>query len=229
MNPWFRMHHEVLDDPKVQCLDPRDFKSWVNLLCLAARHDGKLPALSHVAFALRIDERACNAVIDRLVDAGLIDRRSGGVGGSYYAPHAWDKRQYKSDGSTERVKRFRERSKTVSATGPDTDTDTEAQADRPIDKSIGAIAIPTNPLKAIFDNGVASLAKSGVREKQARSIIGKWRRDYGDGAVVEALTDCTIKGVTNPVEWMTKALAERSTRKLCKNGDAPIEATAPLL
>ena len=43
MARWFRFYNEALDDPKVQKLPPALFKSWVNLLCLTARHDGTLP------------------------------------------------------------------------------------------------------------------------------------------------------------------------------------------
>jgi hypothetical protein len=63
-----------------------------------------------------------------LMDAGLIeDHLDGG-----FTPHNWLKRQYKSDVSTERVKRFRnahetfqKRRETKSETPPDTDTDTD--------------------------------------------------------------------------------------------------------
>ena len=125
MNRWFRFYDEILDDPKVQQLPAADFKHWVNLLALASRNDGKLPAVEAVAFALRIDVHAAATVLSRLADATLLDRRQGGAHGMHYAPHNWDKRQYKSDGSTDRVKRFRQRSKTVSETPPDTDTDSE--------------------------------------------------------------------------------------------------------
>jgi hypothetical protein len=127
---WFRFYHEALDDPKVQKLDPPDFKIWVNLLCLACRHDGKLPPLEDIAFALRLDLIACRSVLDRLSIATLIDTPKGGAIGWRYAIHGWDKRQYKSDTSTERVKRFRERSETVSETPPETETETETETEQ---------------------------------------------------------------------------------------------------
>lgn len=127
--PWFRFYEEVLDDPKVQKLAPEDFKTWVNVLCLASRHRGRLPALADIAFALRMEPHACSTVLSRLSDAGLLDTLQGGAHGSHHAPHAWNKRQYKSDTSTERVQRFRKRSETVPETAdgtpPDTDSETE--------------------------------------------------------------------------------------------------------
>lgn len=125
MSRWFRFYAEALDDPKVQKLDPSTFKHWINLLCLTAKHDGVLPSQDDIAFALRIDNIDCQSLLDRLLIAGLIDVLKGGPNGSRIAPHGWDSRQYKSDVSTERVKRFRERSKNVSVTPPDTESDTD--------------------------------------------------------------------------------------------------------
>jgi len=129
---WFRFYHEVLDDPKVQSLSPEDFKFWVNMLCLACRRNGKIPNLKDISFGLRITTDACQTVLERLSNAGLLDRANGGADGYHYAVHGWNKRQYKSDTSTERVKRFRKRFRndavTAYETGPDTETDTETES-----------------------------------------------------------------------------------------------------
>ena len=55
MTRWFRFYTESLEDPKVQKLDGETYKVWVNLLCLAAKNDGKLPSVQDIAFALRMD------------------------------------------------------------------------------------------------------------------------------------------------------------------------------
>ena len=125
MSRWFRFYSEVLDDPKVQRLDGETFKMWVNILCLTAKNDGHLPPVADMAFALRIAPNVCETVVERLLNGGLIDRVNGGANGWHYAPHGWEKRQYKSDSSNERVKRYRQRFKTVSETPPETETETE--------------------------------------------------------------------------------------------------------
>ena len=136
MSRWFRLYDEMLDDPKAQRLPPQDFKIWINLLCLASRNDGKLPCISDIAFALRISENDAVTVVERLHIAGLIDKRNGGPDGFRYAPHGWDKRQYKSDNSADRVKKHREKrngecnvSCNVTETPPDTDTETDTETD----------------------------------------------------------------------------------------------------
>ena len=118
MNAWFRFYHEALDDPKVQKLSPKTFKFWINLLCLAARNEGVLPSNSDISFSLRLTEDKTSALLSDLESRRLLDRKDG-----RYVPHEWDKRQFKSDGSTERVQRFRERhgnvSETLHETGPE--------------------------------------------------------------------------------------------------------------
>lgn len=119
---WFRFYDEALDDPKVQTLPPELFKAWVNLLCIASKNDGILPSIDKISFSLRTDERGVERLLERLLNEGLIDRRNGGVNGYHYAPHGWDQRQFKSDTSTDRVKRYRQRQR---ETAPETETETE--------------------------------------------------------------------------------------------------------
>lgn len=104
---WFRYYDEALDDPKVQRLAPHLFKTWVNLLCLASKGNGTLPSNDDIAFRLRIS--ACDAAqqIDELILAGLVDIGPDGE----RIPHNWEKRQYASDSSSERVRKHRETKK----------------------------------------------------------------------------------------------------------------------
>jgi len=126
MNTWFRMYHEVLDDPKVQNLPADTFKVWVNMLCLAARNEGALPLLADVSFAFRMTLQETEKHVSLLVKSGLIDRSKRGI----LHPHNWDSRQFKSDNSTARVKRFRQRFKTVTETVNETPPDSEQTQNR---------------------------------------------------------------------------------------------------
>lgn len=188
MTPWFRLYNELLDDPKVQRLAGDDFKAWINILCLASRHDGSLPPVEDIAFALRLDPKKGAAVVARLVASGLLDKD-----GDRFIPHGWGARQYKSDVSTGRVKRFRERSKkqaeTQSGTAPDTDTDTDV----PLSKDNGAI---DDPDKAFWDASKSYLGKS------KGSLIGKWVRDHGREATASAIAAAQVARAVDPVEFI---------------------------
>jgi|GEM_PF-3882509 len=111
---WFRVYNEVLHDSKVQTLSPELFRVWINLLCLAsgAEDRGTLPALSQIAFSLRIKEDKASQLIGKLISIGLIDEaEDGGL-----SPHNWVSRQTDGASSTERVKRYRQRIRSAGET-----------------------------------------------------------------------------------------------------------------
>lgn len=166
MTRWFRFYAEALNDPKVQRLDGETFKFWINLLCLASQNEGRLPDVADMAFALRMPENACLTVVERLLNGGLIDRLNGGPNGWHYAPHGWAKRQYKSDGSTDRVKRFRQRSKNVFETPPDTETETDTDTDTEIDTNVSCAsgdALKPEHVVEIWNEVAPKLGKPTVR------------------------------------------------------------------
>lgn len=99
---WFRFYDEALDDPKVQRLPGELYKTWGNLLCLASRNGGKIPASADAAFALRLPEDEFMVRFNALVDARLIDIDESGA-----RPHGWNNRQYESDSAAERMRRHR--------------------------------------------------------------------------------------------------------------------------
>jgi hypothetical protein len=128
MNRWFRVYENLLDDPKVQRLPGELFKMLLNLWCLTSRNDGFLPPLDDIAFAVRLDQSDCDNALKELQKRGLIDNASGRL-----KPHNWEGRQFRSDVSTERVKKFRKRkrngSETASETPPERDTDTDTDTE----------------------------------------------------------------------------------------------------
>lgn len=202
--PWFRFFHEALDDPKVQALDGETFKAWVNILCLACRHEGKLPSQQDIAFALRMDNIACGSVLDRLAIAGLIATRKGGANGSYIAPHKWEERQYKSDSSSERVKRYRQRSKKRYETVTETAPDTEQSYPLFSDENKGALlSDESNSDRAFWDGAKAFL---GHYRKNPGPIIGKWCRDHERSDVAKAITAAQVERAVDPIPYIERTL-----------------------
>lgn len=130
--PWFRMYTDFLNDPKMITLAFEDQRHFIGLLAL--KGDGTLdnqcaPDLLNriVAQRLWVDFAIVGEIKKRLMAVGLIDEN--------WQPSAWDKRQMRSDSSTDRVRAHRNKSKQAgngdgtfqkrSGNGLDTDTDTE--------------------------------------------------------------------------------------------------------
>lgn len=101
---WFRFYVAVLNCAKVQQLSDRQFRGWVNILCVAREHEGVLPELNDLAFKLRMRPIDAGVLTQALVKARLLDQRPDGR----YIPHDWSEHQYVSDNSTDRVKKYRE-------------------------------------------------------------------------------------------------------------------------
>jgi hypothetical protein len=133
LSRWFRFYDDAINDPKLLRLSDKMHRAWVGILCMASKYNGVVPK-ADMAISLRVPGSSVNVIIAYLVEHNLLDDF-----GDVVTPHNWNGRQYKSDVSTDRVKRFRKRhgnvSSTVSETPPDTDTDTEAETEQKIDSA----------------------------------------------------------------------------------------------
>jgi hypothetical protein len=141
-NIWFRLHHDLLDDPRVQKLPADVFKTYINCLCLASKKgkDGTIGTIEDVSFALRETKEVFHERFMALQEVGLIV--SSATNSETFLVPQWKKKQYKSDTSTERVRRHRNANKTVTETlvkHPDTDTDTDTDTYTDIEKGLAII------------------------------------------------------------------------------------------
>jgi hypothetical protein len=131
MTRWFRVYQDLVDDPKVQRLEPSLFKALINLWCLTSANDGVFPPIDEIAFKLRMKPQKAQSVLDRLNAHGLIEEDETGT-----HPHNWARRQFKSDvgdpTAAERMQRHRNRQRNGSVTPPVTlrRPETEAEAER---------------------------------------------------------------------------------------------------
>jgi len=133
MSRWLRINEDCIDNPKILKLPEALRWQWVALLCVASKNDGVLPPIDDVALCLRVPEAKAAEFITKLVKARLIDRE-----GDHFVPHNWTKRQFKSDSSTDRVKRFRNKKRnvsggvteTVTETAPEAEAETEADSEQ---------------------------------------------------------------------------------------------------
>jgi len=94
-----------------------------------------------------------------------------------------------------------------------TDTDTDKERTLPSDKSSGRGA-SADFERAIFTRGVQFLIRHGTAEKQARSIIGKWRKSHPDGRIFEAFADAARNAAVEPVGYITRILEGAENERL---------------
>ena len=195
-NPWFRMYSDFMFDDKIEFLSFEDQRHYVVLLCMKNAglldKDYNQPGMMDRVISRRLGlyGEAFESAKKRLIESGLIDSR--------FQPVAWDKRQYISDSSTERVHAYRERMKqtrnvSVTAQEADTDTETEADTEKEGEKKPSAYAPPL-PVDLLNDFlQVRKAKKAGALTKTA--IAGLQREADKAGISLEAaVTACCEYG-----------------------------------
>ena len=132
---WFRLYHRIIDDEKIRLLAFEDRWHFIALCCLKAdglldEADGPLKDRK-IAVKMGVQARELDEVKRRLFEVGLTDENM--------HPLAWDDLQYKSDNSTDRVRKYREKTKrkqakqsgNVSVTRQETEADTDTEKETP--------------------------------------------------------------------------------------------------
>ena len=126
-NPWFRLYSEFAHDPKIQMLSEAMQRRYVMLLCLRCSETLETLHETEIAFQLRLDEAQLLETKQLFISKKFIDEN--------WKILNWDKRQFVSDSSTERVARHRQKKKQASnatetlqqrpSNAIDTETDTD--------------------------------------------------------------------------------------------------------
>jgi hypothetical protein len=191
MSRWFRLYADAMRNPKIMRLDDSTFRLWVKLLAVASENDGKIPAIGDLKLMLNTRLDHLSSRLDGLIRGGLIDALADG-----YAPHNWEKFQYKSDTSKERVAKYRAKGN-VTVTPPDTDTDTDTDTEK---KKDTVAAQPTRLRAADLPEGISaelwvdyrtmrSRKRAPMTAKAESLMLAELNRLIGDGhdptAVVE--------------------------------------------
>jgi hypothetical protein len=69
---------------------------------------------------------------------------------------------------------------------------------------------PPDPIKHMWDQGIALLMEGGATEKKARPLIGKWRKAFGEAAVMAAIAKCQQEQASEPVAFIAGCLVSDS-------------------
>lgn len=232
MNRWYRAYEGTATDPKLAeaAMDADVSRSvaiaaWHLILENACSlNDGGRIEISprRIAAALCEPLAAIEMLHSSFAALGLIS-------GTHVA--AWTRRQFESDSSTDRSRRHRakkkaEAAKTAETLPPATDAtlqDVAATDQRqrhrqniPEADASGQASLPglsaSDMTKSIFDSGVAILKAAGHPDRPARSIIGRWRKQYSDSIVLLALSRCQAVQPSDPVEWMPRTMQAEASR-----------------
>lgn len=145
---WFRMYAEFANDPKVQMLSEADQRRFVMLLCMRCANGSRQVPDAEVCFQLRVPSDEWQATKSILMGMSLIDEHN--------RPTAWERRQYPSDCSTERVYRHRSN---VSETLQKLPVETEKETKTEKREKNGPKPPASHPFALIWNENCGTLAK----------------------------------------------------------------------
>lgn len=101
---WFRLYSEFSTDPKVQMMSEEMQRRLVMLFCIKSS-DTEIDSSLEVSFLLRITPEQTEETKSLFIEKGFIDDE--------WSIINWDKRQYISDDSNARVKKYRDKRKAM--------------------------------------------------------------------------------------------------------------------
>lgn len=172
-NPWFRLYSEFEDDPKVQMLPEAMQRRLIMLFCQKCKGEKRTDA--QIAFKLHIS-------LSDLAETKKLFLANGFIDAEWNLPN-WNRRQFLSDSSTDRVRRHRERSPghknmglkqdetlhNVSVKQPVTPPDTDTDSEQIQKQKRKELASSSNELPAVFELPILGGKIYGVPETLYRS------------------------------------------------------------
>ncbi len=122
------------------------------------------------------------------------------------------RRESKKDLRSESSDEHRGEAKRREGNGEDSAPAGEVVAPHP-SPNLGADAPVINLAALLYSRepgcALAYLMGRGLAERNARSLIGRWRREIGDAPLLEILASASAKRVEDPVEYVTGAVRRR--------------------
>lgn len=257
MSRWVRWYEGTVEDGKFRVIARKSRVTVRDVLALWAFILEDAGHLDHrgvcerdedfMASVLDFEDGTVERILEAMQDLGMVS-----VGAGAITVCNWNKRQFESDADTtaarrQRDKRERDNKKsharvTRDSGGSESETDTESETEKNPPGGAPAPAVEEfrTPSKVLFDEGVKFLSKRGQADRNARSLIGKWRKNIGDPALLEVLSQAMREEVSDVVPWIEQAVKARengssgsATRggnghRRVSAGDAVIAAVADL-
>jgi hypothetical protein len=244
MSRWFRHYAGMMRDDKLVRVAIRSKQAvervvwvWGAILESAAEvnGDGRYDFdAAEAAYFLRADEDELLAILNALESAGHVAEG---------AVVKWRDRQFKSDSSAERQSRYRKRHKAGDGDGqpegssepsdavvtspsrhrdaPDTELETDTE-DSVANATGKAVSRPVDLKATVFNSGAALLVSKGMAtDREARSLLGRLRKNYGDAPVIDALAALQGASPSDPAPYLVEILETRYGKRNTLRGNRP--------
>ena len=182
--PWIKVHRQIMRDIEWVAMTDTQRGQLVAIWLLAADHDGVIPASPELVQKLCFMSDIPD--LQFFIDQGFID------GDVKLTPERRQEGGEVTHQSRDRV-----------------ETETEKETEPKGSDADASLA------EKIWGEGLKAMCRmSGQPDRKLRGVIGKWRKDHGDQAVLDAITRAEQKGVSDPVPWVTAALGTKADSQM---------------
>ena len=182
---WFKLYHEILDDPKMGQLSDRLYRRCIELFALAGDydHDGLLPALEDIAWRLRLPADELQKDITDLQALKIITSNEDGLVVTNFS-----KRQEPISGA-ERVASFRERKRKEQYYGNEDVTHRYTDTDIDIDKEVEEERAPAPTSDIPYSNPETATAINAMQDHTSQNVAQLYRDVTGQMQPLSANID----------------------------------------
>lgn len=189
--------------------------AYLRIVNAIHKHKGPVPDQDRVLAGLfRVSTRKARALVKALQDAGKVTIEDGLIWNDRARSDLVQRGFVSISRAESGAKGGRTRAENAAKSLKDKDTDqaiASSREEKRREELSEAKASDENPdfAKQLWDRGVAFLERNGTPNRQAKAMIGKWRKFYQDTDIFDAFAACSKQGVVDPIPWIAARLNGR--------------------
>lgn len=189
--------------------------AYLRIVNAIHKHKGQVPDQDRVLAGLfRVSTRKARALVKALQDAGKVTIEDGLIWNDRARSDLVQRGFVSISRAESGAKGGRTRAENAAKSLKDKDTDqaiASSREEKRREELSEAKASDESPdfAKQLWDRGVAFLERNGTPNRQAKAMIGKWRKFYQDTDIFDAFAACSKQGVVDPIPWIAARLNGR--------------------
>lgn len=189
--------------------------AYLRIVNAIHKHKGPVPDQDRVLAGLfRVSTRKARALVKALQDAGKVTIEDGLIWNDRARSDLVQRGFVSISRAESGAKGGRTRAENAAKSLKNKDTDqaiASSREEKRREELSEAKASDESPdfAKQLWDRGVAFLERNGTPNRQAKAMIGKWRKFYQDTDIFDAFAACSKQGVVDPIPWIAARLNGR--------------------
>lgn len=212
-NPWMKFHpQDWRADERLRMCSLSARGLWLEMMCIMHRSEkygflliaGKAPTDTQLAFQVGTTPEQVSQLLAELAAAEVYSATSSGV--IYSRRMVRDEKKSKINakngkkGGDASLGKQRDNEQSLKRNSSDP---LSLRSQKP-DSVTKVTGVPPTLKDQLFSGCLDYIVGTGSSEKNARSLIGRWRKDYGEAEAVRRISHCQANGISNPVEYIPK-------------------------